>query len=178
MIYTKPDRLTTPDISRSARLFREVIIEGLAAMVPVNSLNEVINPANSKRFRVPTTVLKGDPIVLGGDPVNPVLGLAGVAQTSYDARDGMCTIMFDGAHNLSVTSQFGSPVVSIAIKPGDPIYAAIYEAGAVYDSTTNCWTGFKLDGNKGGILFGSYFDTANLVSGATATALVRLKLAA
>ena len=140
------------------------------------ALNEIITPAVVKRFPVPSTVKSGDPIILGGGPNNELAGLAAVAQTSYDSRDGMATLMFEGSHNLTVTAQHGSPQVAFDILPGDPLYAAIFEAGAVYDATTNCWTGFTIDANKTGIPFGNYWNTSKLASGTSALSLVRLKV--
>lgn len=177
MIY-KPEAhtlLVRPNISDLARLFRETNVKGLAAFSPQNALNEVITPAVVKRFKVPTTVKSGDPIILGGGPNNELKGLAAVAQTAYDSRDGMATLMFEGSHNLTVTAQSGSPQAGAIIKPGDTLFAAIFEAGAAYDATTNCWTGFVLDNNSGGIPFGNYWDTTNLSSAFSGLALVRLK---
>ncbi len=162
-------------LSRLSELLREVRIEGLAAFVPQNNVNEVITPAVDRRFPVPTTVKSGDPIILGGGPNNELKGLAAVAVTSYDSRDGMATLCFEGSANLTVTAQTGSPQTNVAIKPGDPVYAAIFEAGAAYDATTNCWTGFVLDNNAGGIPFGNYWERSALSAGTSGSKLVRLK---
>lgn len=139
------------------------------------ALNEFITPAVTKRFPVPSTVKSGDPIVIGATPDNNLTGLAGVAQTSYDSRDGMATICFEGSFKLTVTDQHGCPQVAGAIHPCQPLYAAIYEAGASYDATTACWTGFVLDANSGGIPFGNYWETTKTSGSGSQSSLVRLK---
>ena len=130
-------------------------IDGLAAASIVCALNEFITPATVKRFKVPSTVKSGDPIVIGATPQNNLTGLAAVAQTSFDSRDGMATLMFEGSHTLTVTDQTGCPQVNNPISPGQPLFAAVFEPGAVYDPVTACWTGFVLDGNTAGIPFGN-----------------------
>lgn len=159
-----------------ALLAAESRIDGLAAAQIVNALNEFITPAVVKRFKVPTTVVSGDPIIIGATPGDPVAGMAGVAQTSYDSRDGMATISFEGSHTLTVTDQWGCPQVSNALFPCQPLFAAIYEAGAVYDAVTGCWTGFKIDGNTGGIPFGNFWDTAKTAGSGSQKSTVRLKV--
>jgi hypothetical protein len=141
------------------------------------ALNEFITPATWRRFKVPTTVKSGDPILIGASPDNNLTGMAAVAQTSYDARDGMASLCFEGSHKLTVTDQHGCPQVSGGLHPCQPLYAAIYEAGAAYDATTSCWTGFLLDGNPNGIPFGNYWETANSTASGSQSSLVRLKFA-
>lgn len=157
-----------------SELLRSVCIEGLAAFTPKNSLNEDITPADQRRVPVPSTLVSGDPIIIGSAASDPLKGLPGVAITSYDSRDGMATITFVGAHRLTVTFQSGCPQVAGAIYPGQPLYAAIYEAGATYNAATRSWTGFKIDANNGGVPFGSYFEQAASAASGSATASVRL----
>ena len=80
------------------------------------ALNESITPATQLRVPVPSTVDR-DPLVIGNVASDPLKGLACVAVTSYDSRDGMATLQFDGSHNLTVSFQSGCPQVSAATIP-------------------------------------------------------------
>jgi hypothetical protein len=121
----------------------------------------------SRRFALcPTTVLAGDPVLLGAEPA--------VALDSYSSVTGGSTFLTGGSFNLTVIGQtVASPQTPAAIKPGSKVYAA----GSL-DSTTNVTTGLVLDGATGGVLFG-YIDpsyTSGVGSGLTDTAaIVRLQ---
>lgn len=122
------------------------------------------------QFLVPSTVTSNQPLLVGN------LGV--VAQESYTPPGGLtptgyvsCALI--GAFFLTVTAKTGlSPSVNSAVKPGDRIYAD----GGSLDATTNVTTGFTLDKNSGGTLFGTALDA--LATGTTGTIRVRLKVAA
>lgn len=118
-------------------------------------------------------VLTGDPLVFGRG-TSPAFGLAGVADNSYTPPTGTATgnvgVDFEGVFFLSVVGKDGIGGSSLAIAPGDKIYAD----GGTYDVTTGCLYGFTLNGNKtAGAYFGNALDA--VVAGATTTIRVRLK---
>ena len=98
----------------------------------------------SRRFEYcPTTVLAGDPVLIGTLP--------GVALNSYQASTGGAVFLLNGSFFLPVTGATQlSPAVNHALKPGDKVFAD----GGTLDATTNVTTGFTLDGNTGGTFFG------------------------
>lgn len=112
----------------------------------------------SRRFaKCPSTVVGGQAVLLGG--VIPA-----VALDSYSSLTGGTTFSLGGSFNLSVFGQTVlSPPTNAAIGPGGKVYAD----GGALDATTNVKTGFSLDGNTSGVLFG-YVDpeyTAGVLSG-------------
>lgn len=122
------------------------------------------------QFPVPSTVSSGDPLLVGD--------MAVVAQESYTPPGGLTptgyvSVALIGAWFLTVTAKSSlSPSTNSAVKPGDLIYAD----GGTLDSTTNVTTGFTLDKNTGGTLFGTALDA--LATGTTGTIRVRLKVGA
>lgn len=102
-------------------------------------------PSSRRQIACPTTVLAGDPLLVGTEPC--------VALDSYQANIGGTTALFNGSFSLPVTGKSSlSPSVNAAIKPGDKIYAD----GGVLDATTNVTSGFTLDKNSStGVLFGN-----------------------
>jgi predicted RecA/RadA family phage recombinase len=127
-------------------------------------LNEIFQdrPANARFFPCPSTVVSGDPVLVGGLPA--------VALDSYQAHNGGTTFRFSGTFELTViAATVVSPVTGSALKPGDKVYAT-----GTLDTTTNITTGLTLSKASGGTLFGSYADTG-LASGSTDTS-ARIKL--
>lgn len=130
------------------------------------------NNANARgeflQFPVPSTVVSGDPILVGA--------MAAVAQESYTppgsvTPTGQVSVALIGCFFLSVTAKSSlSPSVGSAVKPGDKLYLD----GGTLDSTTNVTTGGTLDKNTGGTFFGFACDA--ITSGSTATIRVRLKV--
>ena len=117
-------------------------------------------PSSRRQIACPTTVQAGDPLLVGTEPC--------VALDSYQANIGGTTVLLNGSFSLSVTGKSSlSPSVNAQIKPGDKIYAD----GGVLDATTNVTTGFTLDVNTGGVLFGHLDPTGpGVASGVTAPA--------
>ncbi len=98
----------------------------------------------SRRFAAcPTTVLAGDPVLIGGIPA--------IALNSFQSITGGAVFDLNGSFFLSVLGSTSvSPISGHALKPGDKVFAD----GGTLDSTTNITTGFTLDANTGGTLFG------------------------
>jgi predicted RecA/RadA family phage recombinase len=126
--------------------------------------NKAIERAVAISFPVPSTVLTGDPLLVGIMP--------GVAETSYGAQanpTGNVTVDMEGAFFLSVTAATVlSPQTGSAVKPGQALYAD----GGTLDSTTNVRTGFTIDKASGGVFFGYALDA--IPSGDTAIIRVRI----
>lgn len=133
---------------------------------------------------VPSTVKSGDFLVFGtmfGSLGSENLLLVGVA--TEDAKDAFGNVKTligvdrEGAFQANVEGLSGCPLVARALNPGDPVYADINGPGATYDATTNCWTGFALNGNAGGVLVGYVLDatTANTCPAITSSVRVLLK---
>lgn len=101
----------------------------------------------SRRFALcPTTVKSGDPVLLGSIPA--------VALDDYQSNSGGTTFLAGGTFALTVVgATVLSPVSGHKINPGDKVYAD----GGTLDATTNVTTGFTLDANTGGTLWG-YLD--------------------
>lgn len=112
-----------------------------------------------------STVISNQPVLVGVLP--------GVAQdTAANVANGTPTFKFGGSYGLTVTAKSSlSPSVNKAIAPGDPIYAD----GGTLDAASNMTTGFTLDANSGGVLFGHLDPTGpGLGAGLTATVIVLL----
>lgn len=119
--------------------------------------------------------ISGDPLVFGRG-TSPSFGLAGVSETSYTpptgVATGFCSINFEGVWNLTVVAKSSIGGGSLALAPGDKIYAD----GGTYDITTGCLYGFTLNGNaSAGAYFGNTLDA--VVAGVTQVVRVRLKQA-
>lgn len=115
----------------------------------------------SRRFALcPTTVKAGDAVLLGSIPA--------VALDDYQSNSGGTTFLCGGSFALTVVgATVLSPLTGHKINPGDKIYAD----GGTTDSTTNVTTGFTLDANSSGTLWG-YLDPnyVGVGSGLTDTA--------
>lgn len=98
----------------------------------------------SRRFALcPTTVLAGDPVLIGSLPA--------VALNSFQSITGGAVFDLNGSFFLSVLgATVISPQTGHTLKPGDKVYAD----GGTLDATTNVTTGFTLDGNTGATFFG------------------------
>jgi predicted RecA/RadA family phage recombinase len=122
-------------------------------------VNQVLTGTpTSRRFTLcPSTVKAGDPVLIGGV-------LPAVALDSYQANEGGATFLLGGTFNLPVYGQSVlSPPTNHALAPG----ALVYADGGTTDPTTGMITGFSLDANAGGVLFG-HIDpqyTAGVLSG-------------
>ncbi len=97
----------------------------------------------SRRFALcPTTVLSGDPVLLGTIPA--------VALDDYQANTGGTTFLCNGSFVLTViAATVVSPMTGSAVKPGDKLYVT----GSL-DSTTNVTTSLVISKASGGTLFG------------------------
>jgi predicted RecA/RadA family phage recombinase len=143
--------------------------------------NKVQERTARLNMKVPSTVKSGDLLVFGSTSggKDPNVLLVGIAvEDATDAfSNALDTIAVDreGVFTLNVQGEFGSPLVLHAFNPGDAVYADIDGAGGTYDATTNVWTGFKLNGNSGGVLVGYVLDA---VSAGTGTTAVRVALKA
>ena len=132
------------------------------------STNNIFINGDDLNIAVPTTVVSGDPLIVGQ--------LAGVSKEAYTTNptavpDGKVAVAFRGAAFLSVTAATVlSPLTGSAVKVGDKLYAD----GGTFDSTTNVTRGFTLDKNTGGVYFGNALDA--ITSGQTAVIRVRLKV--
>ncbi len=90
----------------------------------------------------PTTVLAGDPVLLGTIPA--------VALDNYQAAISGTTFLCNGSFVLTVVAAtVVSPITGSAVKPGDKIYAT----GSL-DTATNVTTSLVLSKATGGVLFG------------------------
>lgn len=143
------------------------------------SVNQVNLHGNQLTMPVPLAAnagvgpISGDPLVFGRG-TSPAFGLAGVAATSYTPPTGTATgsisVDLDGVYALPVVAKSSIGGGSLAIAPGDKVYAD----GGTYDLTTGCLYGFTLNGNgTAGAYFGNALDA--VVAGATTTVRVRLK---
>ncbi len=139
-------------------------------------INQYLDQANNITMPVPAAaaVVSGQPLVFGRG-TSPGFGLAGVAENDYTPPTGIPTgnvgVKFCGAFFLSVVGKDAISGSSLAIAPGDKIYAD----GGTYDVTTGCLYGFTLNGNKTtGVYFGNALTA--VVSGQTTTIPVRLKV--
>lgn len=123
-------------------------------------------PQNNRWYPCPSAITSGMPCLIGT--------LAGVAMDAYDSSTGGTTFCLDGTFALTVIAQSTqSPVASVAINPGDEIYATI----GTYDSVTNVSYNLTLDKTIGGIPFGNLDQTPAILAGVTnTTAAVRLKV--
>lgn len=140
--------------------------------------NKVGERGTPLQCAVPTNsgIKSGDPVLLNnlamvaneadGDATRPSTGIV-----SFD---------LEGIYNLSVVAKSNlSPSTGSAVYPGDTIYAD----GGTLDTNTGIKTGFTLDKNNGGTVFGTAVSitggTGPLInSAATAVIAVRLKEAA
>ena len=142
--------------------------------------NKVGERGTPLQCAVPTNsgIKSGDPVLLG------TAGLAMVANESDGdtTRPSTGIVSFDveGIFNLSVVAKTGlSPSVNSAVNPGDTIYAD----GGTLDTNTGIKTGFTLDKNSGGSVFGTAVSITGgtgplIAGGSTAVIAVRLKEAA
>lgn len=144
--------------------------------------NKALERAVVLSMRTPAAVKSGQMLVFGAVGAPAVAGqqntlLFGIA--TEDATDAFGNVKpfigvdREGAFNLAVQGEFGCPLVLHGFKPGDPVYADINGAGSSYDATTNCWTGFTLNGDSGGVWVGNVLD---VVTAGTGTTTVRVAL--
>jgi len=121
----------------------------------------------SRRFALcPSTVKAGDPVLIGIIPA--------VALDDFQLNTGGTTFLLNGSFNLTVLgATVISPQTGHALKVGDKVYAD----GGTLDSTTNITTGFTLDANTSGVLFGEVDPSyQTIASGVSDTAAI-VKLA-
>ena len=119
------------------------------------ALNEIFRNANHLGLVVDPAVVSGDVVTFGGT-------LAGIAQTSYSARDGKATIWFDGGYELAV----GNATYAI----GDAIYA--HGAGGIAP-TAGAKAPVIDKTSTTGVLLGHAIE-AKTTTGGTGTLRVRL----
>ena len=105
-----------------------------------------------------STVTAGQPVLIGVLP--------GVAiDTAANVAGNTPTFMFGGTFALTVTAKSSlSPSTGKTINPGDAIYAD----GGTLDTASNMTTGFTLDANSGGTLFGHLDPTGPALATGTA----------
>lgn len=111
--------------------------------------NRVYESGKVLRVAVASTIVSGDPVVVG-----ELSG--GVALTDYHADDGKATVDFGGVYDLSVKGVNDSGNVAVAV--GDALY---YKSGDAFLSKKS----------DGGIFFGHALE--GVTSSATATINVR-----
>lgn len=123
-------------------------------------------PTGHRFALCPTTVVAGDPVLLGGIPA--------VANTSYNSTTGGADFYFNGSFRLSVTAKSSlSPSVGAAIAPG----AKVYYDGGTLDGTTNVTTGGTLDANSStGVLFGDLDPIEATITSGTTNASAGVKI--
>lgn len=120
----------------------------------------------SRRFALcPTTVLAGDPVLLGTEP--------GVALDNYQANLGGTTFLLNGTFILTVIARSSeSPVVTAGIKPGDNLYAV-----GTLDSATNVTTGLTIDKNSAsGIRFGNLDPSGTAITAGNTDTAAEVKI--
>lgn len=108
----------------------------------------------------------GQAILVGAD--------AGFTLDTYQTQFSGCTVLFNGSFSTTIIGRASaSPVVNVAVNPGDPLYYT----GGTYDPTTNVTYGGVLDKNSSSPLFGTYDDDqTQITAGTTNTAgVVRIK---
>lgn len=139
--------------------------------------NKALERGTGLPMKTPAAVKSGAMLVFGEtDPASPHKNLVGIA--NEDATDAFSNVKpyigvdTEGAFYLKVEGEFGCPLVLHAFKPGDPVYADIDGADSTYDATTNCWTGFHLNGNTGGVHFGWTLDAVPAGAGETTVRVV------
>lgn len=112
-----------------------------------------------------STVLSGQPVLIG---ILPAIAL----DTAANVANQTPTFLFGGSFAVTVTAKSAlSPGTNKAINPGDGIYVD----GGTLDSVSNMTTGFTLDANSGGTLFGHLDPTGPaLPTGTTAVVTVLL----
>lgn len=115
----------------------------------------------------PSSYPGGTPILIGKEPCfmldQPQLNLGG------------CTCLFNGTFATTIIARsVESPVTTLAINPGDPLYAS-----GTKDTATNVTYGLTIDANSGNTPFGHADPTyAGLAAGLTDTAgLVQINAA-
>jgi len=130
-------------------------------------LNELRNdrPANARFFPCPTTIVAGDPVLIGGV-------LPAVALESYNSALGGATFRLSGTFALTlIAATVVSPITGSAVKPGEKVYAT-----GTTDNTTGVIYALVLSKASGGVHFGQYDGESAQTSGTTDTeAPVKLK---
>ncbi len=122
-------------------------------------LSELRNdrPADANFFLCPSTVKSDDAVLIGARPA--------IALDDYNPNNLGTVFRFCGTYTRTVVAATAlSPLTGVAIKQGQKIYA---DTNGTLDSATNVTTGFTLDGNTSGTLFGTLDQPTALVSGTT-----------
>lgn len=127
-------------------------------------------PANARFYPCPSTILAGDPVLIGG--VLPAVALNDYKAGSGPNGEGGTVFRISGTFQLTlVAATTVSPIVGSAVKPGEKIYAA-----GTTDGTTGVKHSLTLSKDSGGTLFGSYDGESTQTSGTTETdAPIKLK---
>lgn len=109
----------------------------------------------SRRFApCPTTILAGDPVLIGDIPA--------VALNDYQSVTGGTVFLLNGSFTLTVVAVTQiSPAVGAAMKPGDNVYAV-----GTLDSTTNITYDLTLSATTGDTFFGRLDPSGSGISSA------------
>jgi Uncharacterized conserved protein (DUF2190) len=128
---------------------------------------------------ISAAVVSGQPVLL-----NSLAMVANETPNSLNPNAtgtyAVCSFDLEGVFSLTVTAKSSlSPSTGSAVNPGDKIYAD----GGTTDTNSGITTGFTLDKNSSGVLFGTAVSTSGaagplLNSAATGVIAVRLKEAA
>lgn len=145
--------------------------------------NKALERGSPLQLPTPASVKSGDPLVFGtGESTSEGVHDCLVGVANMDATDAFANVQvytsFDteGCFFLPVEGEAGCPLVGHPLKRGDRVYADIFGAGASYDATTNCWTGFAINGNSGGVFFGWLLDDVAAFACPAVSANVRVVL--
>lgn len=120
-------------------------------------------PGNARFYPCPAAVTSGMPVLIGT--------MAAVALDAYDAVLLGTTFRFSGSFALTVVAaSTQSPVSGETVSRGDELFAT-----GTLDTATGVTYNLTIDKTRGNCPFGNLDQSTALVSGATGTAVVKLK---
>jgi hypothetical protein len=141
--------------------------------------NKALERGTPLQLPVPAALKANAPVVFGrtyGASVAEGNFMCGVlnmdATDAFGNVQGFVSFDREGAFNLAVEGEGGSPLVGHGLLPGEAVYADINGPGSSYDAATNCWSGFALNANAAGVHFGYVLDTVVLGAGTTTVRVV------
>lgn len=127
-------------------------------------------PANARFYPCPSSILAGDPVLIGG--VLPAVALNDYEAGSGPEGENGTVFRLSGTFQLTlVAATVVSPITGSAVKPGEKVFAT-----GTLDSSTGVIHDLTLSKANGGVVFGSYDGESIQTSGTTDTeAPVKLK---